>query len=221
MTEFVEPNNDSFKKRFLIFLFLSSLLFISYKFINPFIGEQLEKIFSSKDVGLNLFLGHLLIFSFPHSVFCILAYVLLAKMKIFKMISFPDLKLSIKSGLLFGLAFTIFTIFEWVIFGLPFQFNLNYWSFFGNIFSNFYEETFFRLLLIPLFFYAFKNTSFSIFASSFIFAISHSQYPLFLQVTVFVAGVCLGLSFIHSKNVLGPWIAHQFSDMILDTILKL
>jgi len=221
VNEFVEPNTDSFKKRFLIFLFISFPLFISFKFINPFLGSQLKMVLSSPDKGLNLFLGHLLFFCFPHAIFCLMAYVLLFKMKIFKKISFPDFKLSMKSGLLFGSAISIFTIIEWVILGLPFQFNPNLWSIFGNVFSNLYEETFYRLLLIPLFLYVFQSTSFSIFSSSFIFAVTHSQYPFFLQIAVFAAGVCFGLSFIHSRNILGPWIGHQFSDMILDTILKL
>jgi hypothetical protein len=50
--------------------------------------------------------------------------------------------------------------------------------------------------------------------------LSHTQYPLPMQLMVVLVGGLLGWLYLRSGNLLAPWIVHQLSDMVLDAILK-
>lgn len=90
---------------------------------------------------------------------------------------------------------------------------------FGNLISNSYEELIYRVFLLLIITYAFKRISIGVLLSAFFFALVHNQYPLIGQVTVGLAGICFSLAYIRTNNICAALIAHQTSDIVLDTIL--
>ena len=220
MTELVPPNDDSAAKRASVLGLVGLLLFLHFEAVSPFLGAQIRRVASAEHAGLDLFLRHLLVFSLPLAAGCLLAHLVLSRMGVVRPLALPRTRHALGVGLLFGGAATLLTVLEWAALGRAFQFAPHGWSILGNLFSNLYEETFYRVLLIPVLLYAFRNAAAAVVGSSLIFALTHHAYPFFLQVAVFAAGLCFGLAFLRTGNLLAPWAAHQLSDVVLDTILK-
>ena len=98
-------------------------------------------------------------------------------------------------------------------------FNFNLQSILGNIVSNSYEEFTFRVFLLSISAYAFRNVWSGIFITSILFALMHAQYPLPMQILVGMVSLFFTLAYVRSKSFFAALLAHQLADMILDTIL--
>ena len=214
-------NDHPLKKRIVIFSVIFGAAILWAAFFDPFYIRVLRYYPRPDNPGLNLLLKHVFVFGMSNFLFCLACLYILTRYKIFRKVSCAVTKDSILRGFFWGTIVIVFAVSQWLYYGLNFQFDINYWSITGNLFSNFYEEIIFRAFLIPLFYYLFRNIRPAVFFSSVIFAVVHARYPLFLQLTVFVSGVCFAVSYLRSKTVFAPWLSHQLVDTILDAILKL
>ncbi|HNY13846.1 MAG TPA: CPBP family intramembrane metalloprotease [Candidatus Wallbacteria bacterium] len=218
---FIFENDHSLRTRLAIFSSIIAATLLWVMFSNAFITGFLQNFLRLDNPGPNLLLRHIFIFGMPDFLFCLACLHILARYKLFKKISFKVTKDAFIHGLIAGMALAGFAVAQWLLYGLKFQFVVNYWSITGNLFSNFYEEIIFRAFMIPLFNYLFRNIQPAVFFSSLIFALVHARYPLFLQLTVFVGGFCFAISYVRTKTVFAPWLGHQLADTIADAILKL
>jgi membrane protease YdiL (CAAX protease family) len=91
---------------------------------------------------------------------------------------------------------------------------------FGNLFSNFYEELTYRGLIFAALLFALPNKWFAIFASGFIFTWSHTNQPLYLIIGTVLLGVGMAYPYYRTGNLLTPYLVHQISDMILDSLFS-
>jgi membrane protease YdiL (CAAX protease family) len=92
------------------------------------------------------------------------------------------------------------------------------WSIAGNVFSNFYEEFIFRGFLLTA---LAAVTGFlpAAVVTSALWAATHTQYPLSLQVTVFVVGMLLAWVAQRARTLWAPWGAHMIMDVVLDSLV--
>ncbi len=92
------------------------------------------------------------------------------------------------------------------------------WSIAGNVFSNFYEEFIFRgFLLVAL--GAVIGFWPAAVVTSALWAATHTQYPLSLQLTIFVVGVLLSWVARKARTLWAPWGAHMIMDVVLDSLV--
>jgi membrane protease YdiL (CAAX protease family) len=92
------------------------------------------------------------------------------------------------------------------------------WSIAGNVFSNFYEEFIFRgFLLVAL--GAVIGFWPAAVVTSALWAATHTQYPLSLQLTIFVVGVLLSWMARKARTLWAPWGAHMIMDVVLDSLV--
>lgn len=94
----------------------------------------------------------------------------------------------------------------------------NGWSVLGNLFSNFYEEFIYRGLWLSALAFAFRSRWAGAVGSSIIFGLSHSQYPLMMQAMIAVCSLLFCVAR-YRGSLWAPYIAHQLSDMILDSLV--
>jgi len=92
------------------------------------------------------------------------------------------------------------------------------WSIAGNLFSNFYEEFIYRGFLLAALagvmgFWAAAGVT------SALWAATHTQYPLSLQVTIFVTGVLLAWVTRAARTLWAPWGSHMIFDVVLDSLV--
>ena len=104
--------------------------------------------------------------------------------------------------------------------GYKWGFNFQPQKILGNIVSNSYEEFVYRFFFFWISCYLFKNKKWiPIILVNIAFGLVHDQYPIIIQATVAIAGVCFSLAYLRAKSLLAAILAHQIADMILDTIL--
>jgi membrane protease YdiL (CAAX protease family) len=92
------------------------------------------------------------------------------------------------------------------------------WSIAGNVFSNFYEEFIFRGFLLTALAAVIGFVPAAVVTSA-LWAATHTQYPLSLQVTVFVLGVLLAWVVRSARTIWAPWGAHMIMDVVLDSLV--
>lgn len=92
------------------------------------------------------------------------------------------------------------------------------WSIAGNVFSNFYEEFIFRgFLLVAL--GAVIGFLPAAAVTSALWAATHTQYPLSLQVAIFATGVLLSWVVQKARTIWAPWGGHMIFDVVLDSLV--
>jgi membrane protease YdiL (CAAX protease family) len=92
------------------------------------------------------------------------------------------------------------------------------WSIAGNAFSNFYEEFVFRGFLLTAI-AAVTGFAPAAVITSALWAATHTQYPLSLQITVFAVGVLLAWVARSARTLWAPWGAHMIMDVVLDSLV--
>ena len=92
------------------------------------------------------------------------------------------------------------------------------WSIAGNIFSNFYEEFIFRGFLLTALAAVIGFAPAAVVTSA-LWAATHMQYPLSLQVTIFVVGVLLAWLARSARTIWAPYGAHMIMDVVLDSLV--
>jgi membrane protease YdiL (CAAX protease family) len=92
------------------------------------------------------------------------------------------------------------------------------WSIAGNVFSNFYEEFIFRGFLLAALAAVIGFLPAAAVTSA-LWAATHTQYPLSLQVTVFAVGVLLSWVAQRARTLWAPWGAHMIMDVVLDSLV--
>jgi membrane protease YdiL (CAAX protease family) len=92
------------------------------------------------------------------------------------------------------------------------------WSIAGNVFSNFYEEFIFRGFLLTALAAVIGFLPAAVVTSA-LWAATHTQYPLSLQVTVFAVGVLLAWVAQRARTIWAPWGAHMIMDVVLDSLV--
>ena len=92
------------------------------------------------------------------------------------------------------------------------------WSIAGNVFSNFYEEFIFRGFLLTALAAVIGFLPAAVVTSA-LWAATHTQYPLSLQVTVFAIGVLLSWVARSARTIWAPWGAHMIMDVVLDSLV--
>jgi len=92
------------------------------------------------------------------------------------------------------------------------------WSIAGNVFSNFYEEFIFRGFLLTALAAVIGFWPAAAVTSA-LWAATHTQYPLSLQVTVFAVGVLLSWVAQRARTLWAPWGAHMIMDVVLDSLV--
>jgi membrane protease YdiL (CAAX protease family) len=92
------------------------------------------------------------------------------------------------------------------------------WSIAGNVFSNFYEEFIFRGFLLTALAAVIGFLPAAAVTSA-LWAATHTQYPLSLQVTVFAVGVLLAWVAQSARTIWAPWGAHMIMDVVLDSLV--
>jgi len=92
------------------------------------------------------------------------------------------------------------------------------WSIAGNVFSNFYEEFIFRGFLLAALAAVIGFLPAAVVTSA-LWAATHTQYPLSLQVTIFAVGVLLAWVAQSARTLWAPWGAHMIMDVVLDSLV--
>ena len=92
------------------------------------------------------------------------------------------------------------------------------WSIAGNVFSNFYEEFIFRGFLLAALAAVIGFLPAAVVTSA-LWAATHTQYPLSLQVTIFAVGVLLAWVTQRARTLWAPWGAHMIMDVVLDSLV--
>jgi len=92
------------------------------------------------------------------------------------------------------------------------------WSIAGNVFSNFFEEFIFRGFLLTALAAVIGFLPAAVVTSA-LWAATHTQYPLSLQVTIFVVGVVLAWVVKTARTLWAPWGAHMIMDVVLDSLV--
>jgi membrane protease YdiL (CAAX protease family) len=92
------------------------------------------------------------------------------------------------------------------------------WSIAGNVFSNFYEEFVFRGFLLTALAAVIGFLPAAVVTSA-LWAATHTQYPLSLQLTVFTVGVLLAWVAQSARTIWAPWGAHMIMDVVLDSLV--
>jgi len=92
------------------------------------------------------------------------------------------------------------------------------WSLAGNVFSNFYEEFIFRGFLLAALaavigFWPAAGVT------SALWAATHTQYPLSLQLTIFATGMLLAWVVQSARTIWAPYGAHMVMDVVLDSLV--
>ena len=92
------------------------------------------------------------------------------------------------------------------------------WSIAGNVFSNFYEEFIFRGFLLAALAAVIGFLPAAAVTSA-LWAATHTQYPLSLQITIFVVGVVLAWLAQSARTIWAPYGAHMIMDVVLDSLV--
>ena len=220
-TYFIKENKDNLLAR--MFLCLSSIViaFSGAFIVTPlYVNFLLDKIVINHS-GLSIFLSHFLI-GLPATLSNIIFLLYLIKKEYYKpFVSFnkDKIKKAMLYGLIGGLFISILITFVWYLTGNEFKFEISLYKNLGDVFSNFYEELGFRVLVMSGFLYLFRNRLLAIMGSSIIFGLVHQQYSIGMMLLVMFDGVIYSLLYLKTRNVIAPWFSHQISDLILDSIL--
>src|SRR6185369_17290387 len=103
--------------------------------------------------------------------------------------------------------------------GMHFHWHPDGWAMLGNVFSNFYEELFYRGLVFAAAWYATGSALAGAAVSGWAFGYTHAQFPMPLRVLTGVVGALWSWAYARTGNLLAPYVAHELSDIILDAIL--
>ena len=185
-------------------------------FAIPYIQPVQRQMFAGLEGGPKRFMTNLLLYnSFLYAILSILAIFLLVKWKIFRSLSLKrNIKSAVTEGLTAGLVILTLSMGFQLLMRSRFHFYFDVWEFCGNLFSNAYEEIFYRGFIFVGLLYFFRRAWPAVIISGLMFGLTHTQYPLGQRLGIAVIGVAFGFLYYRTGNLIAPWIAHQVTDMI-------
>ena len=192
------------------------LVYLIWKYVaTPYVQPILQQTFAGLEGGPKRFVTNVLLYnSFLYAVLSVVAIFLLVKAGIFRL---PSLKRNIKpaivKGFLVGFIILALTLAFQLLMRSQFRLHFDAWEYGGNLFSNAYEEIFYRGFILVGLLYFFRRAWPAIIISGLMFGLTHTQYPLGMQLGVSVIGVTFGFLYYRTGNLLAPWIAHQVADL--------
>ena len=171
--------------------------------------------------GLWKFLPHLLLYSTLAAIVAGVAWVAHSRAGHLERPALGKGERAVTSALLGALAAIVMTLAAFVILGQSSAIRWtppDPWSLAGNLFSNFYEEFIFRGFLLVALGRVIGFWPAAIVTSA-LWAAMHTQFPLPVQVVVFLVGVVFAWVMARAKTVWAPWGAHMLMDAVLDSLL--
>lgn len=216
----VHSNEQPTWTRPLVLAAALAVFYVALRGVTPWVAGLVGSWRGLDDPEHRRFLGHLLTFSLPYALCAAAAWAIFVRLGFFAAPRFRDragrAALEGTSG---AALLVIGAVATWWALGLPFGWNPSLLDFAGNLFSNAYEEIAYRGLILSAALYAFRRRWLAVLLSAAVFAGTHASYPPHLIALVGLAGVIFGAVYVRTGNLLAPWLAHQLSDMVLDTIL--
>ena len=182
----------------------------------PYLQPMQKRMFVGLEGGPKLFVTHLMLYnSLWYAALSVLAIFILVKTKIFRSPSMRwNVKPAVLQGFLVGLVILGLSIGFQLLMGGRFHFNFDPWEYAGNLFSNAYEEIFYRGFIFVGLLYFFRRGWAAAVLSGFLFGLTHTQYSLGMQFGVAAVGSVFGLLYFRTGNLVAPWIAHQMVDLL-------
>jgi len=215
---FLHSETASRPQRVLVLALAIGLYLLGRDLITPFVS-RLVPVSGIDSDGLRLLFRHAVTFSLPTALVCLAGLWALDRASILRFITFAhNPRRALIEGLAWGLGFSALTCALFLAFGQELAPVWNPWSILGNLFSNLYEEIEYRGLLFAALLYAFRNKWIAIFASGFIFTWSHTSQPALLFAGTLMTGLFFAYPYHRTGNLLTPYIVHQLSDMIVDSL---
>lgn len=170
--------------------------------------------------GPHLLVGHLVVWSLPMALVAWLVIRVLVQSWRFQPLSLTrQWRQAVGDGIGGGLAASAIAIVAALASGMRFHWHPDAWAMAGNVFSNFYEELFYRGLVFAAGWYATGRALGGAVISGWAFGYTHTQFPMPMRMLVGVVGALWSWVYARTGNLLAPYIAHELSDIILDAIL--
>lgn len=159
-------------------------------------------------------------YSATTGLLCAVGWLLLWRMK---RLTAPVLRFDLDVlvvGCIVGIGVSIVTSIVWIAMGHSIGFSFSAAKALGDAFSNMYEEISYRGLLFGAALYSMRRPALAMLFSGAVFAYTHQQYPLAFQVLIVFVGAAFAFGYMRTGSLWAAWVAHQFSDVVLDTILQ-
>lgn len=170
---------------------------------------------------VGVILPHLLLYSTLMAAVSAALWVMLARSGSLPWPEFGNVRRAIIPGVIGGviaLALTLVVVFASFPAGTIHWIAPDPWKIGGNVFSNFFEEFVFRgFVLVGLR----RLVGFwpAALLSSAMWAFTHTQYPLTLQLCIMATGVGFCWLARHVRSLWAPYIAHEVLDLIGDSLI--
>jgi membrane protease YdiL (CAAX protease family) len=168
-----------------------------------------------------IFLPHLLLYTTLMAAVSAILWWALVLAKILPPPKFGNIRASAALGLvggIAGLALTLLVVLVALRAGTIHWIAPDPWKIAGNIFSNFYEEFVFRgFVLVALR----RVAGFwpAALVSSAMWAFTHVQYPMVIQLTILAVGVAFCWIMQRARSLWAPYFAHEVLDVIGDSLI--
>jgi len=209
----------SSRERWLTGIAVLLVFLLAQLVVNPAWGGWLRPRLASISSGPRVFLHHVLVYSLGRTLVCGALLVLLIRRRVFQPLTLRrKVRVSLLQGTVAGIMIALLPLAVAVPRGHVPGLRFNGWLFAGNLFSNAWEELVFRGLVFTAVLLVLRRSLPAALLSGLIFGLSHMQYHPLQQVYVGMIGAYLALLYYHTGNLLGPWVAHQLSDTLLDSL---
>lgn len=184
-------------------------------------------------------LGHWVMWQLPSVVLCVAVWIVGQRAGLLPPLlgalgSGGSWSRVLRSGALASLAMTVLTLLLGVAIGAKFEFHPPYVKMVGDLVSNLYEEIVNRGLFFSAFYGVAAGASFPLagpldrravavatVGSCFVFAASHTQYPVPLRALLGTISVVFVWPWVQSRSLWGAWMVHMAGDIVGDSILTL
>ncbi len=129
-------------------------------------------------------------------------------------------KNSIKIGIAVGVLIFLTTIPVGFYFGMKISPHFNLVDGVGNLFSNGAEEVIYRGIIFVTVLSLFRSAWLGIIISGVAFGLGHWDLPYTFQAYIAVVGTILALTYVKTKSLVAPYIAHMIADILADSLLQ-
>lgn len=129
-------------------------------------------------------------------------------------------KASIRFGFITGLFIFLITIPVALYFGMKYSPQFAFVGAIGNILSNGAEEVIYRGILFAAVFSLFKSSWAALLISSVAFGVGHWDLPVSFQAYIVVVGLVLGWTYLRTKSLMAPYLAHMVADILADSFFR-
>lgn len=176
-------------------------------------------IFQNSEVGNEerILINHSLIVL--EAVFMVSVFAFFRKMK--KIDAFyllGDFRIAVRYGFVAGLFVFAITIPVAIYFGMKYSPQFAVVGAVGNIFSNGAEEVIYRGILLSAAVLIVRKSWCGLVISSIAFGLGHWDLPLLFQAYIGIVGLVLGWTYLRTKSLAAPYVAHMIADLLADSL---